>query len=269
MVTDTKALYNFISTGDKTAMYTLRVMMMCRVQVGRESFNEMRDYYIQNLSTDKATAEAKAVHMSELMDVPFKGNADFDLNEIRRNRDAQALEVRKAAERAHVERLAAWAAERDEQIQAGVFICGKYTGQTAAEVAAADVNYLFWMASEVEASGKLGVCAKIAADYIAANDVQRPGYVGEVDKPIEVTLTLNKAFWTQSQYPTLMHVCTTANGEEVVFYSVAQGFKEIEIGQQFTITGTVKEHRTGWGGGKQTIVNKPKLPKAAKVKKAP
>lgn len=264
-----KSLYTFISTGDKTAMYTLRVMCLCRVQVGEESFTEMRDYYIQNLSNDKATAEAKAAEMSGMMQLPFKGNADFDLNEIRRNRDAQALEQREAAERAHNERLAAWAAERDEQIQAGVFIMGKHTGKTAAEVATDDLGYLFWLAGEIEASGKLGICAKIAADYIESTGIQLPGYVGTVDQPIELTLTLKRAFWTQGQYPTLMHIATTAQGNEIVFFSVAQGFKEIEIGQQFTITGTVKDQREGWGGTKQTVINKPKLPKAAKVKKAP
>lgn len=271
-VVESKALYSFISTGDKTAMYTLRIMCLDTVQWGAESFKEMNHYYIQNLSNDKATAEAKAVEMSALMQLPFKGNADFDLNEIRRNRDAQAKEQREAAERAHVERLAALEAERVELIQAGVMIMGKHTGKTAAEVAADDLGYLFWLAGEIEASGKLGICAKIAADYIESTGIQLPGYVGEIEQPIELTLTLKRAFWTQSQYPTLMHIATTPQGNEIVFFSVAQGFKEIEIGQTFTITGTVKEQREGWGGVKQTVINKPKLPKPAKpakVKKAP
>lgn len=263
-VTDTKALYTFISTGDKVAMYTLRVMMKCRIQVGQDSFFELRDYYIQNLSNDKATAEAKAVQMSEMMQLEFKGNADFELNEIRRTRDAQALELRQAAERAHIERLAAWDAERTEQIQAGVFIMGKYTGKTAAEVAADDLGYLFWLAGEIEANGKLGICAKIAANYINETGVQLPGYVGEVGEPIELALTLKRVFWTQGQFPTLMHIATTPQGNEVVFFSVAQGFKEIEIGQSFTITGTVKDQREGYNGQKQTIINKPKLPKVKK-----
>jgi|SRR5579872_936162 len=269
-VVDSKDLYTFISTGDKVAMYTLRVMCLCRVQVGDSAFNEMRDYYIQNLSNDKATAEAKAAEMSGLMNLEFKGNADFELNEIRRIRDEMASEKREAAERAHQERIAEWAAERAEQIQAGVFIMGKHTGKTAAEVAVEDLGYLFWLAGEVEANGKLGICAKIAANYIQLTGVELPGYIGEVDQPIEVTATLKRVFWTQSQYPTLMHIATTVQGNEIVFFSVAQGFKEIEIGQTFTITGTVKEQREGWGGTKQTVIGKPKLPKpakAAKVKK--
>ena len=92
-----------------------------------------------------------------------------------------------------------------------------------------------------------------------------PGYIGVVGEAIElVNLTLKRAFWTQSQYPSLMHICEAETGEEIVFYSTAAGFKAIEIGGTFSITGTVKEQREGWGGTKQTIINKPKLPKAKK-----
>ena len=267
-IANSEAKYTFISTGDKVAMYTLRVMCLDTVQWGAESFKEMNHYYIQNLSNDKDTAESKAVEMSALMGLPFKGNADFELNEIRRVRDAEATAKREASERAYAERVAAWEAEKVEQIQAGVFILGKHTGLTAAEVAATDLGYLFWVAQQTDATGKMAVCVAIAANYIKETGVELPGYVGTVDQPIELTLTLKRVVWTQSQYPTLMHTAQTPEGNEVIFYSVAQGFKEIEIGQTFTITGTVKEQREGWNGQKQTIINKPKLPKPAKPAKA-
>lgn len=256
---DTKSLYTFISTGDKTAMYTLRVMCLCTVTVGGENFKEMRDYYIQNLSTEKDKAEQKAGELSALLNLEFRGNADFDLSEIRRNRDSMAAEKREAAERAHNERLAAWDAERSEQLKAGMFLVGKYVGSTPADVAAIDLGYVLWIAKEVDASGKLGISARIAAEWIEANNIQAPGYIGEVNATIEVTATLKRVFWTQGQFPTLMHIATADSGEEIVFFSVAKAFKEIEIGQRFCIRGMVKDQREGWGGSKQTVIGKPKL----------
>lgn len=267
-IIDQQALYTFISTGDKTAMYTLRIMFRCTVVIEGVRGTEMRDEYIQNLSNDKETAEQKARYMSEKLELPFKGNADFDLNEIRRSREGEAAARREAFEREARERAEAWEAQKVEDINAGVMLMGKHIGKTAAEVAETDKAYLFWLAGEIEASGKLGICAQIAAKYIAETNLQLPGYVGVVGEAIElVDLTLKRAFWTQGQYPTLMHVCEAVTGEEIVFFSTAAGFKAIEIGGKFSITGTVKDQREGWGGTKQTIINKPKLPKAPKVKK--
>lgn len=252
--------YTFISTGDKTAMYTLRVMCLDTVVMFGESHKVLNHYYIQNLSTDKETAEAKAVEMSEAMGLPFKGNADFDLKEIRRTRDAEAKEKREAIEAARVQREKEWAEEREQLESDGVMLIGKYAGQTAAEIAKVDPGYLFWLADQIESGWKMGICAKIAAKYIAETGLEKPGFVGEVGENLTITLTLNRSGWTSGRFPTIRFVCSDDMGRQIVFFSTAEKFKALRNGDQFTITGLVKEH-SEWCDQKQTIINRPKLAK--------
>lgn len=261
MIVESKALYAYISTGDKTAMYTLRVMCEDKLVIGGETSFTLNSYYYQNLSNNKQLAEEKAEAFAEAMGIPFKGDANFELNEIKRQRDAMAKEKREALERAYQEKIEKEAAERAERVSEGIILVGKYEGQTVEMVWKNDKGYVWWLASMTNCQGKLGISADIAAKFIADNNIQKPGYVGIVGEELEISLTLRRASWTSGQYPTLMWLCEDEEGHEVVFFSVAKAFKELEDGETFKVKGLVKEQREGWNGNKQTILNKPKMVK--------
>lgn len=256
-----EALYTFISTGDKFGFYTLRVMEKVRVYFGGESRVILKDFYITNLSTDSKTAEEKAQRISEEIGIPFKGDADFDLEEIKRRQSEVVRQQKEAIERAIAERQQQIEQEFTASVNENVFIAGKYIGQTPSEVYAKEANYLFWLANEYEegVKSKLQVNAKIAKKFIEENDIQKPGYIGEEGEEVTVSLTLKHSQWTNSRFPSIMFICLTEKGEEVMFFTVAKKFQALENGNTFTIKGTVKEQRESYSGNKQTIINKPKM----------
>lgn len=258
MIVESKAIYVYISTGEKTAMYTLRVMCEDKLVIGGETSFTFNSYYCKNLSNNKELAEEKAEAYAEAMGIPFKGDANFELNEIKRQRDALAKEKREALERAYQEKIEKEAAERAERVVEGIILVGKYEGQTAEMVWKQDKGYIWWLASMTGCQGKLGISADIAAKFIADNKIEQPGYVGIIGEELETTLTLRRCSWTSGQYPTLMWLCEDEEGREVVFFSVAKAFKELDIGETFKVKGLVKDQRDGWNGNKQTILNKPK-----------
>lgn len=262
---DNQALYTFISTGDKFGFYTFRVMCKVKVYVDGESRMINKDYYVKNLSTNKAQAEQMAEEMSVGYGLPFRGNAEFELEEIKRRNSELVREQREAQERAIAQREQEIQEEYIRTVQEGVIICGKYTGMTAKELHSLDLGYLFWLADQYSADGnsfhRLAVSAKIAHDYITQNNIQKPGYVGVEGEQATMSLKLTRSQWTHGQFPTIMFICTTEAGENVVFFSTAKKFQELEVGQNFTVTALIKEHRENWSGNKETLLNRPKIAK--------
>ena len=256
-----EALYTFISTGDKVGFYTLRVMERVAVYIEGVPHLFLKDFYIQNLSTDKAIAEDKAERISAEMDLPFRGNADFDLEEIKRRQSEETRAQKEAQEQVIRDREETIKQEFFAAIGESVFVTGKYSGRTASDVAKSDIGYLFWVAGEfVEGSvSKLQINASIAKKFIEINNVQRPGYVGEIGNDVVVDLTLKYSKWTNGQFPSIMFIANTAFGEEVMFFSVAKKFTALNDGDNFSIKGMVKDHRESFSGSKQTIINKPKI----------
>lgn len=256
-----EALYTFISTGDKVGFYTLRVMENVGVYIEGQLRVIKKDFYIQNLSTDKQVAVEKAEKISEEMGLPFYGNAEFDLEEIRRRSAEETKAQKEAQERAIREQEEKIKQEFIAAVGDSVFLTGKYTGRTASDVANVDVGYLFWLASAFEegSHSKFQINAYIAKKFIEENNIKQPGYIGEVGGEITTTLTLKYSKWTNGQFPTIMFVANTSFGEEVMFFSVAKKFQALENGNTFSIKGMVKEQRESFSGNKQTIINKPKM----------
>lgn len=256
-----EALYTFISTGDKVGFYTLRVMENVGVYIDGQLRVIKKDFYIQNLSTDKQVAVEKAEQISAELELPFYGNADFDLEEIRRRSAEETKAQKEAQERAVREREEKIQQEFISAVGESVFVTGKYIGQTANEVSKIDVTYLFWLASAYEegSRSKFQINASIAKKYIEENNIQRPGYVGEIGNEVSVSLKLKRSQWINSQFPSIMFIASTATGEEVMFFSVAKKFQALNEEDEFTIKGMVKDHRESYGGNKQTIINKPKM----------
>ncbi len=258
-------IYTFISTGEKTALYTLRCMYEVPVVIQGVNRIILKDYHIQNLSNDKATAEEKAEYLSSQIGVPFKGNAEFDLNEIRRRKSEDVQAQREAVERAMREAEEKVQAEYVRSMQEGVILCGKYKGMAPSEVL--DTDYLRWMAVQIDLEApeglersKWSISCQIVAKWLKDNPVKESNWVGEVGQKVILSVTLQKVYFIQGQWPTILYKGITEEGNIVVFYTVASGFSDLKVGEVFSVTGTIKkldEHK----GVKQTVLNRPKLVK--------
>jgi len=112
---------HYVSTGDLKGFYTLRVRYNELVYGAQdehgnvESYPVERDYFVQNLSTDKQRAFAKIKEMELVVE-----NPDFDLVKFGRRSHEQVVE----------------AARR--------FQGGKYEGRLAVEVFGEDPDYCVW-----------------------------------------------------------------------------------------------------------------------------
>lgn len=259
MIIDSTPLYGFISTGDKTAMYTLRVMCRDRVSVGREVYVIAQDHFIKILSNDKAKAENSAQELCDDMCVPLKSDASFDLNEIKRRKSEEVQAEREARERSIREYQERIENEFQEGIRGDVFLIGKHIGKNPSEV---DVGYLFWLADQEISSNKsrYDINIQIASNYIKENNIQRPGYVGFLHEPIELELKLISCFATQGVYPSYIFKTVTPAQEQVVFFSTSKKFLALNKGDTFKITGSVRSHDE-YNGQFSTCIAKPKMVK--------
>ena len=253
--------YCFISTGEKIGFYTLRGMCNVKVIVGGKVFVVAKDYFFRNLSTDKAKAETLAEEFASYYGVPLRGNAEFELEEIKRQKAEEAQNRREQIEREVARREQEYREEYARISSEGVFVVGKYTGMTPEAVSKTDLGYLFWAAQQhsENAFSKFNINCEVAKRYIEENNVQRGGFVGEIGEEVQVELTYCSSRWTTGQFPTLMHKCVTDNQEVVTFFSVAKKFKELKAGDKFLVKGLVKDHYTSYNGDKSTTINKPKI----------
>lgn len=252
-------LYTFISTGDKVAMYTLRMM----VEVATMNGTYKRDDFVRILSNDKDKANALAQQLSDDYGIPFKSDASFDLNEIKR-RKSEEVEAERI-ERENDERLRIEIIEREFQndVKIGTFVVGKYTGMTPEEVHKIDVGYLFWLASlknENESKSKIDVNIQIAVNYIEQNNLVAAGHVGNDGETVQVKVKLVSSHVKQGQYKTIRFNCQGENGEFVAFNSVAKAFTELKSGDIIEVIGRAS-HLTTYDGKAMTFLNKPKIVK--------
>lgn len=261
-------LFGFVSTGDKTAMFTLRIMYRVETThpsgVGRMVMNE--DCYIKNLSTDKDRANEAAAEICQFYKIPLKGSADFDLNEIKRNKSEAIQAEREAQERfvAEQQRLIEEAQTKffNESMEQGVFLVGKYIGKTAKETYEIDPQYIQWVAERYveNDNSKFQVNAKLAKTFIEENNITFGGFVGEVGETVTVDLTLKSGYVTQGRFTTIIWTALTEDGKVIKFFSTAAGFKALKDGDKFKVTGTVKEH-SNYMGKESTLLHRPKLVK--------
>lgn len=266
MSLDQKELqYLFISTGDKFGYYTLRGMYKCRVVTDGVAHIILKEEFFKNLSTDKAKAESLAQEYADYYETRFVGNAEFELNEIKRAAASMKQEERAREERARAEIDARIEAEYTRSVNQGVFIAGKYIGKTAAEVCAIDKNYLFWVADQMPEGStektQFNVNCTLAQNYIKENNLQASDFVGVVGDSVELELVLSGSNWISGQFPTLKFNAQDSNGNMVCFFSVAKGFQALKPCDTFKVKALVREHYTNRSGVKSTTLNKPKLQK--------
>ncbi len=269
MILSTDYLYTFVSTGEKTAMYTLKVMCDQLIEINSEGLTKVvrNAHYIQNLSNDKDRASQKGQQLSEEMGLEFRDNADFDLNEIRRNREKQSKEEKEAIERAIAEQQAFEVAEFERQIKENLILVGKYKGDTPEEVKEKDMSYLFWMSAQKDAYGPLGVSGKIVDNYLTLNNIHCPDFIGTEGQELKALVNIKGIYPIDGYYGVQYFFKTIEQdtGATLGFYTTSKKLLEKEIGDVIELTGIVKEHRYDKNGIKTTMLSKPKLVPELKV----
>lgn len=256
-------LYTFISTGDKTAMYTLRVMTRVHSQNAYGAFSYTNPEFIKILSNDKAKAETLAQEISDNWGVPFKGNAEFELNAIRRERDELKAEQIAEIERNEARRIQDQKDEYARIINEGILTVGKYAGKTVEEVYAIDIAYVFWLAGTADAEQSMfNVSAHLAAKYIADNEIQMPDHVGSVGDVIEVSLLVRNSTPFEGMYGTSwVMTCTDSDNNVYTFFTTSRKLLAYESGSTMKVKATIKEH-SFYRNFPQTLLKAPKLVKA-------
>lgn len=268
-ISDITPLYTFISTGEKTMMYTLKEMcsVVAYIDGHRVAYND--SFYIQNLSTDKEEANKKANDLSASMGLPFRANAEFDLNEIKRRKAGEAQaekEARELIKREYQERIAK---EFSDKVGEGFMVCGKYTGLTAQQIVdKGDKDYILYCASQAPKDGiqvHQGVWAincQVAALWLSENPQRESQYVGIEGDTVELSLTLRYSRVCSGQYRTILFVCETEDGDLVKFFSTAKGFCALEDGDCFRVKATIKKHEVDYymtNDPKTTLLARPKI----------
>jgi len=265
-----KALYGFVSTGDKSAMYTMRIMYEVWSQWSGKPVKYLKDVYYINLSTNSSDANAKALLYCEELDIPLRGDASFDLNEIKRRKAEELAADREKAEAAQRQRDLEFEQQIVEAkkvfentVLEGAFQTGKYLGRLVSDVAKVDIQYILWLAEQPITKGihtKFDINIQIAKDYISNHEVRKPDYVGVIGEEIELELTLVSGYVTQGAFPSIIWTAQTDDGNIVKFFSVAKGFKTLKDGDRFKVKGTVKDH-SEYRNQKNTLLNRPKIVK--------
>lgn len=269
MIMQSTPRYAFISTGEKTMMYTLKVLSQDLISTpGGGSATVLNDYYVQNLSTDQDKAIAKAQRIAGDMGILFKRSAElFDLAEIRRRKAGEVQADRDAQERFIQERQEALLKEFNEQVVEGMMLCGKHVGLTSEEIAdQGDVDYLVYAASqhapEAKFFSKWLVNCKVAFRWLEKNPQRKSQYIGTVGQKHAVPVTVKFVSGTGGPFPSVRYLCEDNMGNRVVFLTVAKAFKDIDKGDSFEVMGTVKKHEQNTyaaGNPKETVLNRVKL----------
>lgn len=258
-------LYTFISTGDKTAMYTLRVM--CEVYHPQGSF--LKDYYIRNLSTDRDTANQKAHYYSEQLSLPLKSDATFDLNEIKRRRKEELEEIRRIEEEAVRQRAEIVKMETVESLARNVFLVGRYRSLTANEVAIAydDVQYLEWFANQAsdlseDYFDKFNISANIAKRWLEENPQPKSEYVGEVGERVKTRVQIKNTKTIESfRSTTFLFEMEDEQRNILKTFSVAKSMVNAPKNEWITIEANIKKHEESPydNFNKVTYLNRPKV----------
>lgn len=272
MIIDFRPEYTFISTGEKIAMYTLRVAGTAVLMICGERSVINHSYYIRNLSTDREKALSVGAEISGLLGHPFKPNADFDLNEIKRINAEESKERREAIERDIRERTEAAITEYKGDLDEGILLIGKYVGRSVTEVGENDPEYLRWLAgnaeeySETDESiyySKFNASALIALKWVRDNPRPTSEWIGNVGDKIEFTAKLTKIVDINGQFPTSLFRFVNNEGSVITTYSTAKKMEELHVGDEVTIKATVKRHENSVyeeiDNDKVTIVNRPKV----------
>ena len=247
----------FISTGELSAMYTLRERG--HYYTG-EGVKMPTSYYVKNLSTNKEKAIKKALAYTGLKEINF--GAPDDLNEYREGVAQAEREAREQAQRDYEAMLKTREEHQNELIKKGLYPFGDGTDKHAKSISELDVGLVNWWATmaEVEADTP----AYNLQNYIKEHcqdllfPVPNNDYFGEVKKRYEFNVTVTKSisFMSYDYYgreeTKFITTMVTDQGYCLVVFSTA--FYP-EVGEKMKVKATVKNHKE-YDGQAQTIVQR-------------
>lgn len=235
------------------------------------AIKETRSFHHFNLSQDADEAYSKAVEAA--------ANFGLKLTCTRADLDTQMLEIKRAtaAEMAErEERAAKWEAERKalrdaelarkiELTNSGFFAFGKFCDKSFNDV---DPGYLEWFVSardDFEAGSLLQITAdailRLAADRLPVKP-DATATIGEIGKRLDVRVTVVRSFgfWRESfsGYGSERVYITTMVTDDRVCVVVKSTAFAPDVGETFTLRGTVKEH-SEYKGQMQTIMQRVKI----------
>lgn len=256
-------LFAFIGTGDKIAMYTLRVMNQYTSTYQGEQVTFVDSEYVRNLSTNKAKAETLASEFADHNNLEFRGNAEFELNEIRRNRDEQNAIVAEAR-RLHLAKVEQDARDDYERVlNDGVFLSGKYKGLTPGQVFEVEPGYVFWFAKQSDSNKSLyTIDADLAAKFIADYNPQKPGHFGNIGDEVVIEVRFAKVSYFPNRFGGTSSVVTFYDSENrmITCFTTSKKLTDNEVGTKLKISGVISEHGE-YNDMPQTLIKKPKIVK--------
>lgn len=254
-----KPLFGVISSGKKNMMYTLRIAY----DVLNEHDKKVDTFfsYACNLSTEPLLAESKAHEICEKIGIQLRSTADFPLIPLIEITETGA--ARKERERQ--EMMEKREAEFEEQYKdvelLDCFVQGQYIDQKVADVGKIDYDYVHWLSrGTVAAPTPFGMNIRLAKRYIELNPPTSV-YVGVLEHPIELELTIKSRFDVESMYGWRTMVrCADSDGNVIVFYTNSKKILEHDDGTTLRIQAIVSK-QSEYRGIKNTTLKKPKIMK--------
>jgi len=250
--------YYYISTGDKTKMYTLRHAYTEQRHTREGVMDIRRDEYCCNLSIDWGKAMAKA---QARVGGGTLRSEEFNLEEIRRRNaeevEAARIQKQECEDAQRASRVEAHLAE----VQHCIFPFGKYTGKTFDDVYEYDRSYIQYMGSiKIEEADPVPELLKkvLQARYpelFVPLPEANGEYYGEVGsrETFNAMITARFGFETQFGWTTVLKMVKDS-GELLVY--MGSGNVDGDKGDAVQFTATIKEHAL-YDGENQTKVQRP------------
>jgi hypothetical protein len=249
----------FISTGELSAMYTLREYGFYYSSEGQKL---PTSYYHSNLSIDKNKAIEKAKAITGLSDIPF--DAPENLSEYREGVAEAARIEQEARQAAYEERQREQQKAQYKAIEAGLYPFGYNTENHNKPIKEIEVSLLNWWATKAEVEENSP--AQALKVYINKNckelllPTPNNEHVGTIKKRQEfnVTVVRKGGFQSYDYYGnetwTSITTMITDKGHCLVVFSAAWSANP---GEKLKIKATVKDH-SDYDGQAQTIVQRVK-----------
>lgn len=266
-----KPYFGFISTGELTRMYTLRIVYEAFEVVDGILLTTTYPEYIRNLSTDYDKALEKAKGILAMMGVKFSDNGEFSLEEIRRRKSDDILREKEELEREEkileIERYKLFSSEVENYIGDGKIVGGKYNGMSVEEIADVDVGYIRWFLSAFkEAKSSAHFANWKMFNKWADDNLTESEWIGDIGDVVELNLTFNRCVPFQSSYgynqTGWIHFFEDENSNLIKTTSTSKFIMSLNEGDKIKVTATIKRHDVDRLDSKVTLIVKPKLVKA-------
>lgn len=270
-----KTVAAFVSYGEQAKMYTLRVLTEGYNYMGTQKSRQRHDYYVQNLSTKRDLAIAKARAYADDKGLKYLDSdaANRELYEIKRRAheevQRQLLEQAEQNERQrqeHYEQVK----EEAEKLGVDVMVFGKYHGSRIMDVIESNPEYIDYILSAniqqlpIEYPRNVyEYCLNTIYNIVKENNITliQPSvseHVGSKGDKITLEVSVKRKVLLDGYYGTTsLYVFEDLDGN--VFTTYYSGSKwKASIGDVGTLSGTIKGHDE-YKEVKQTVLTRAKF----------